>query len=237
MLVKKILISDFDQTFYRNEIEVYNNVNLINYFKENKENLFVIATGRSYEEFKKVANKFNLTYDYVLFNNGANIMNNNDEIINSIFIDNNVLKDLIDNYLTNNNDIDFSYTCSNKLESRVLSRKNVNRVGVYFKDDINSATEKNKLLHKYNELEITTGRRSPMIEITSNLINKSTAIDILVNLENLSDYKIYAIGDGDNDVEMIKNYSGVTLKNGTDEVKKVAKNVYNSLEEYIKTII
>ncbi len=234
--MKKILVSDFDQTFHRDEIEIYQNIEAVQQFRK-EGNIFVIATGRSYKEFMLVKEKYNLLYDYVLLNNGANILDCTDVMINSIYMDNDTVNDLINNYINDNDKIDFSYTCSNNEESRVLYANNINRVGIYFKDGIDSTFEKKELLNKYKNLNITTGRRTPMIEITDITVNKSTAINRLINIEKLSNYTIHVVGDGDNDVDMLRDYNGVTLDNGTLEAKGVASKIYKNLVEYINTIL
>ncbi len=74
----KILISDFDKTFYTENYD--NNIKLINEFV-NAGNKFVIATGRSYTSIKKEINKYNIPYNYLICNNGSVIFNEQDEII------------------------------------------------------------------------------------------------------------------------------------------------------------
>ena len=56
--MKKLLASDFDRTFYIDEKDIKNNIKYVNLFRENN-NIFLIATGRSYSSFKEVLNKFN----------------------------------------------------------------------------------------------------------------------------------------------------------------------------------
>lgn len=42
--MKKILVSDYDNTFYINDTDIKNNIDKVNKFR-NKNNIFVIATG------------------------------------------------------------------------------------------------------------------------------------------------------------------------------------------------
>ena len=42
----KMLVSDYDQTFYLNDKDIIENINAVREFRE-KGNIFVIATGRS----------------------------------------------------------------------------------------------------------------------------------------------------------------------------------------------
>ena len=47
---KKILVSDYDKTFYLNDEDIEKNKIAINEFRK-RENIFIIATGRSYFDF------------------------------------------------------------------------------------------------------------------------------------------------------------------------------------------
>ena len=50
--MKKLLVSDYDQTFYINDEDIEKNKIAVNEFRS-KGNIFVIATGRSYDDFMK----------------------------------------------------------------------------------------------------------------------------------------------------------------------------------------
>ena len=82
--MKKMLVSDYDKTFYTNDIDIEINKSSVNTFR-NKGNIFVFATGRSYADFKEVETKFSLKYDYLIFNHGATIIDKNENIIEHNF--------------------------------------------------------------------------------------------------------------------------------------------------------
>ena len=48
----KVLVSDYDKTFYVNEFDIKKNIKTVQEFR-NLGNIFIIATGRSYLDFKK----------------------------------------------------------------------------------------------------------------------------------------------------------------------------------------
>ena len=76
----KILVSDYDRTFYRNEEEIHLNVDSINNFMKN--NIFIIATGRSEFDIKRAITKYNINYNYLILNHGATIIKNDKVIYN-----------------------------------------------------------------------------------------------------------------------------------------------------------
>ena len=77
---KKILISDYDQTFYLNDEDIEKNKAAVDKFR-NEGNIFVIATGRSYFDFHNKVKKYNLKYDYVIINHGATILDKDDNVL------------------------------------------------------------------------------------------------------------------------------------------------------------
>ena len=50
--MKKILVSDYDQTFYLNDEDIEKNKTSVKKFRD-KGNIFIFATGRSYMDFMK----------------------------------------------------------------------------------------------------------------------------------------------------------------------------------------
>ena len=46
--MKKILVSDFDGTFYLKNVDINNNIKNVEKFRS-QGNIFIIATGRSYD--------------------------------------------------------------------------------------------------------------------------------------------------------------------------------------------
>lgn len=71
--MKKILVSDYDRTFYLNKEGIKKNIETVEKFRKNG-NLFVIATGRSFLDFKRKQYKYHFDYDYVILNHGATIL-------------------------------------------------------------------------------------------------------------------------------------------------------------------
>ena len=62
--MKKILVSDYDQTFYIGDEDIEKNKIAVNRFR-NKGNIFIIATGRSYEDFMGKKKQYNIRVSFV----------------------------------------------------------------------------------------------------------------------------------------------------------------------------
>lgn len=70
--MRKILASDYDNTFYVNDEDIELNKKAVKKFRD-AGNLFIIATGRSYMDLQKKVNTYNLVYDYAIIDHGAGI--------------------------------------------------------------------------------------------------------------------------------------------------------------------
>ena len=69
-------------------------------------------------------------------------------------------------------------------------------------------------------------------EITNKNVNKWTAIQNLIKKINIQENEVIAIGDNINDKEMVKNAGlGIALKNGSEELQKIADKVVASNNE------
>lgn len=65
--MRKMLISDFDDTLYRDEESLQINIKKIKEFRD-KGNLFVIATGRSFISLEAKMKRYSIPFDYLILN-------------------------------------------------------------------------------------------------------------------------------------------------------------------------
>ena len=76
----KLLVSDFDGTYYLNDLDILNNNNLIKEFQANG-NLFMLSSGRSFKSLKDMTKKYNIPYDYLSCSDGSILYDKFDNII------------------------------------------------------------------------------------------------------------------------------------------------------------
>lgn len=88
---------------------------------------------------------------------------------------------------------------------------------------------KNKYPQKYNAHIMSNLTKSgPILEIMNPLGSKWKTLKDYCNDKNINSNEIIAIGDDNNDIEMIKNAGlGIAMKNSTDKVKKVSNLISN----------
>ena len=223
---KIMLVSDYDDTL---NIEKEKNLKYIKMFM--KSNIFVIATGRSYISIKQrlKLDMKGLTPNYLITNHGATIINNNNKVINTSFIE----KEVVDKIL------------------QLINREKIHKINYYGSKKFNG--DINKIMLTFKNIEDATGvfniikntdlvttylinrkGKMPKVEIINKNTNKAKAIKVIEELEKPS--KIEVIGDGTQDIEMIKEYNGNCVVNAIDKVKKISKKQYKYVYELIKEL-
>lgn len=231
--MKKLLVSDYDQTFYINDEDIEKNKIAVNEFRK-KGNIFVIATGRSYADFMKKKNQYNIEYDYLIINHGATILDKKENIIFNEKIPNEILDSLKFDLHIENSERNF---CCSILESRVdFEYKNLTKIHVKYNDLEYSNKILKKLEEKYNSFLNSYLVSGNSIEIISKNANKSKAIKLLSKEIEIVQEEIYTIGDSYSDFEMVKDYNGYAMKESVDGLKNVALEEIESVSDLIRKI-
>lgn len=228
----KILVCDYDKTFYLNDLDIIKNIKMVKQFR-NLGNLFIIATGRSYYDFMKKKNKYNIEYDYVLLNHGATIIDNQDNVLYNYPINEDM------NSIKNNLELSKSmeYFCCSKLDSRVeFSHDNLTKIAVRYLPLVNIPRIKENLDSKFHNINSYLVS-SNMLEIISNDIDKSKALKILINDLHIDKSQVYTIGDSYTDINMVRDFNGYCMKGSIQELRNVSQEEYKSVSELVKKII
>ena len=240
--MKQMLVSDFDGTFYINDEDIEVNKIAVRKFKE-KGNIFVIATGRSYYDLKETISKYKIEYDYLIINHGATIINRNDEVIYNFTINSDIVSEVKKIYFENFKDniygsIKDKYICCREKLSRLdFDNNDLTKIGIKCDDGKEQKRIFNLINNKYSDIINCYMLSENIIEITSKETNKSKAIRLLANYNDLNIKNIYTVGDSYNDISMIKNFNGYAMVNAVDELKKIAKGQCKSVSDVIKKII
>ena len=223
---KKILVSDYDKTFYLNDEDIEKNKIAINEFRK-RENIFIIATGRSYFDFHNKVDLYKFNYDYVIINHGATILDKNDNILANFPIKDEIIPEI-------KNDLKLEKSikgfCCSKLESRVdFNHKDLTKINVGYNSKDEAISINININNKYSQFINSYQIAETSLEIISNETNKSKAIDLLLNRLNIKRQNVYTIGDGYSDIEMVKNFNGYAMQESVDELKNVAQKEYSSV--------
>jgi len=171
----------------------------------------------SYEEILRLKN---LTKDY----NVDIYLNTENEIISeksipktySYKVINNGLKDrykvnIVENYPFENLKYDKKY--------KIVKAICIN------KDDLNEVKKVRQLLEETNEFEISSAEHH-YCEINSKGVSKGKAVEELAKSLKIDIKEVMCIGDGGNDIEMLKRAGiSIAMKNGMEDVKSLANYI------------
>lgn len=221
-----MLVSDYDDTL---TIEKEKNLKHIKKFM--KDNIFVIATGRSYISIKQRLKKDmqGLIPNYLITNHGATITNNENEVINTNFIEKEIVNKIL-TLINKEKNHKINYYGSKKFDGKI------NKIMIIFKniDDAINTFNKIKETNLVTTYLINRRGKLPKVEIINKNTNKAEAVKYIEKLENPN--KIEVIGDGPQDIEVIKEYKGNCVMNAVREVKKISKKQYKYVYELIQEL-
>lgn len=234
IIMKKMIVSDYDQTFYINDQDMEINKEVVSKFI-NFGNLFVIATGRSYFDFKTKLELYQFPYHYAILNHGATIIDCNNHVLVNIPIETNIPLEIEQDLALEKST---NYFCCSNLESRVdFSHDNLTKINVKYESYDLAMKQVKFINNKYQDYVKAYYVNNNSIEIISKEVNKAKAISYIMNLENVVEENIYTIGDGYSDIEMIKKYKGYCMENSIEELKKYAICEYNSVSSMLEDIL
>lgn len=222
----KILASDFDNTLFVNDPEIFaKNIAAIKKFIANG-NIFCIITGRNYSYLKQDLIKYNIPYSYLICADGAKIFNNMDYCIDTYLLSEEKINSVIE--------VLNKFNCNYYLDDGYNETTNKNDcikvVGII--DNLENAQ---KIVDELKNLDIYAYISTEHINIVDKTVNKLNSLKRLFILERLPFSKLYVIGDEINDYEMLKTFNGGMMKKhnaALDELNiKEYENLYNYIEE------
>lgn len=224
----KVVASDFDNTLFVNNDEVLvKNIKAVREFIE-KGNQFIIITGRSFTNIKKVIIKYDIPYSFLVCQDGANIFDNQDNCIKR-----NLLAKEKAIHLSNileENHLEYSY------ESAFDDHDTIDNA-VKITVEVSNKEEGLSITRKLKEVEdVYAYVSSKHINIIDNYVNKCNALKYLEDNHYIGN-DITTIGDDINDFEMLEKYDGVVMRLHHQILNSLNKQEVDSVNEYLKSIM
>lgn len=212
----KILVSDFDLTFFDNDF--INNIKLVNEWTS-KGNIFVIATGRSLHSLKKIIDNYNITIDFYICNDGAAIYDKKQQEIYRKDIDSKTSQTIFE-YIKSSNVFSQVLIDTGEMVTDIPTARCNCLLGI-----IDSREEAKKVLGDIlNKFSNVTGYLSKnCLNINDITVNKANGIKTLMSKNNWDKNNIYTVGDDINDIEMLQEFNGflIDYKSMNFNLKKV----------------
>ena len=251
-----MVVTDIDGTILKKDFTVSNNV--INTIKEltKKDIKVVLATGRMYCAALKIAKILDINTPLICYQ-GA-LIKNSCEDNKTLYVDPvkpnlaleilEVLKNknihtnlyLNDNlFCENDNEIIKDYTNKRLIPYSIVDNlldldlnNQVNKILAIDPDAKLIEKLTNELQKQYkNSLYIVRSTKN-FCEISSKNSNKGKAVKFLSNLFNIKKDEILAIGDEDNDIDLLKSAKiKIAMGNASEKLKQEANFITKSIEE------
>ena len=172
----KMLVSDYDQTFYLNDEDIEKNKQAVAKFRK-AGNIFVIATGRSYLDFFNKLEIYNFEYDYLIINHGATILDAYNNILANFPMNNEIISKLKKDLQLNKALENF---CCSKLKSRVdFDHKDLTKINIKYKNKEIANSINLNINKNYSDYVNSYHVADKLIEIIDAQTNKSYAINLL----------------------------------------------------------
>lgn len=106
-----------------------------------------------------------------------------------------------------------------------------NEINTIFKDDVKAHSVFPYMY--YNDCDYA------IVDIVSINAGKENAIKKILDILNIEKEQVVTIGDGRNDIDMIKEYNGYSMETAEMDVKKASSKIFKSVADalqYLRTI-
>ncbi len=232
--MRKLLVSDYDDTFHITREGLSENIRVVEKFRR-AGNLFVIATGRGYADFKWIREKLGVEYDMLILDHGALILDPHDNIVFSSTIPDGTVTKIKD-------DLNLESTrrvfCTSGFEGRVgFEWGNIQKINAWYKEAADANAVLRTVQEKYSN-EVNAYLIPPeSVEIIKKNSGKEVAIEWLCRHLDVPPHNVYTVGDGYTDINMIKKYKGYAVPNAVAPLKEAAQETVESVSELIERII
>lgn len=263
---KYLIISDLDGTLINSQHFIsQENLDAISFFIKNGGS-FAIATGRSKDNIRPYIENLTLNGPCILYNGGGIYNFQEERFLATELMDKNLVEEYIIYCMKNYKnmvveiftpDMLYIITPDHILDPYVEREKQVylrttldevmkkDWIKVLIYDSPESLQKAQSMLKNYNFLDKVDSFFSQVfyLELIKKGISKGAALEKLKNSNQYSDKTIIAVGDYDNDVEMISSADvGIAVSNARECVKDVAdivtvSNDENALHDIIYNII
>ncbi len=255
----KMVVTDIDGTIYSPENGITTKVKECMQNLINKGIYVAIATGRTYGSAKSVADKIGIKCPLICYQGGL-VNSYEGEILDVKYLNPDIAREIIadcrkrnihlnvyvedtlyveddDQYIKDYiGDKGIDYFKVNSFDELDFSKLNKLLAIKYDVNFINSFIE--ELKEKYPQIYVVKSF-DYFCEIANKDATKGNAIKFLANRLGFSEKEVMAIGDQNNDIEMVKTAGiGVAMANGTDEIKAEADYITDTVQNdgFVKAV-
>ena len=235
----KLLVSDFDGTFYTGENPIKKNVETIHRWRS-QNNLFMLSSGRSFESLMDKVEKYQIPIDFLATEDGSHLFDKTSTLLHETNMSLDIYSALtplfhMDHY----EEIQFGTT--REYENAFPNNQPISSINFVLKDqnitpEFLAEWKRIKAIHPTYSFLVYGYGDTVFFCIKPQNVTKSTPIQFLESyIPNLSKEEIYTIGDGDNDKFMIEEYNGYQI-GINPRLRKCSLKTYKNVRQLIHDI-
>ena len=238
-LKKQIVFSDYDGTIYITEENMLTNVKSIKEYR-NSGGKFVIVTGRSKTSVSNVIKQYNIPFDYIISNNGSAIFDSNMRKLYQEPILSNISDKIIEYLKTKENIEIHFYDDDDKVEYyhqellKIRIKTSDYNLAQEIEDEVNSIFKDSAKAHSNFPGRYYDDKSFVIVDIISKNAGKENSIKKLIEILDIEKEDVATIGDGRNDIAMIKEYNGYSMATAEIDVKKSSSKIFKSVADVLE---
>lgn len=246
----KIAITDYDGTLrdLKSGVVPQSNVEAIQKWRK-AGNKFGIATGRNISMLDFELKNYDITLDFVVCVNGAVVLDKERNILHSVRIPSSIVEEFIKLPIVKDANNQIIVFCERELFAirpyseipielvpkisfeELLKRDDVVQIGIKFKTAEEALKMKEDLPKIFPMLGGNPNRN--YLDINMSGVNKKYGISQLLKVMSWQDCSLFVIGDDSNDLPMIEEYKGYTVKTAAPFMHKATAKVYDSVGDML----
>ena len=165
------------------------------------------------------------------------LLSKNLEVLNVFILDKELVVSVLE-YANNNKDI-YDVVLIDVFKKKVTDTSNVVKIMLKLYSYDNALDVKKYIDERYANIKCYYEKEDNhyLVEIVSVNASKSSMIEKILVREKIVKDNVFTIGDGINDIDMIRKYNGYRVKNACDELKSITSKVVDSVNCLISEII
>ncbi len=249
----KLLASDVDGTLIHSHGEMkQSTIDAIAAWRK-AGHVFAFVTGRDLWILRRDVDKLNIPFDYAICNNGGVIYDANYQPLHEASIAGSLVKQIVedpivkdslyyilsgleDRYLVEGKQLTDRNYYTNTIQVADIDQHDYYGIDLLFENVEKMDGIAAQLEAKYGD-QIAINKNIDSIDINGLGSNKSTGVHWLVENKLTQTSDVLVVGDGQNDVQMIKDYHGYTMVNATEDIQDMARDVIDDVAKIIDTHI
>lgn len=251
----RILASDYDGTLYAHGELIGDVLGAVAALRA-KDNHFGIVTGRDFSMILPEIKRWPLSVDFLVCINGAAVYNGDMTLLSSHLISEDAIPSIL-NHPAGLASTHYQVSGLGPLKvmlragsmfwdagiefqrislEEAMTAKDVGQISLGF-SSVDESSKWTAALNTDLGDVIQAHQNKRMIDITRNGVDKATGIAAAMRAKGWAEADVVTVGDGDNDVPMIKAYHGYTVADASPHVVAAARKQFDNVPQLVEYLL